>query len=73
MAALIKSANISAKVESMVANLIASRLPCAFNSYLARLHDGRMKIQIMRHHGRPEDADGDVEHARIGDDPGSME
>ena len=33
IAALMKSANISAIVESMVANLIASRLPDALKSY----------------------------------------
>ncbi len=36
----------------------------------ARLHDRGVQIEIMRHHGRADDADRDVEHLRIGDDLG---
>ena len=36
----------------------------------AGLDDRGMQIEIMRHHGRPDDADRDIEHRRIGDDPG---
>ena len=34
----------------------------------AGLHDRGMQVEIMRHHGRAEDADGDVEHLGIGHD-----
>ena len=33
-----------------------------------RLHDRRVQIQVVRHHRRAEDADGDVEHLAVGDD-----
>ena len=59
------SANISATVESIVANLIASRFAAGVLLEFARLHDGRMQIKIMRHDGRADDADGDVEHVLI--------
>ena len=35
---------------------------------LARLHDGGMQVEIVRHHRRAEDADGDVEHVRVRED-----
>ena len=59
------SANIRATVESMVANLIASRLPSRRLLEFPRLHDGRMQIKIMRHHRRAENADADVEHLLV--------
>ena len=34
----------------------------------ARLHDRRMQIEVVRHDGRAEDSDGDVEHFGIGED-----
>ena len=36
----------------------------------AGLHDAGMQIEIVRHHGRAEDAEREVEHLRIGDDLG---
>ncbi len=68
MAALMKSANINARVESIVANLIASRFPADVQLVAPRLHDRRMEIQIVGHHRRAENADRDVEHAGIGHD-----
>ena len=63
--ALMKSANISATVESIVAKRIASRLLVARVAVLARLHDRRVQVQVVRHHRRAEDADRDVEHVRV--------
>ena len=60
-----KSANISATVESIVAKRIASALALVRVVILARLHDRRVQIQVVRHHRRAEDADGDVEHLRV--------
>ena len=68
IAALMKSADISATVESIVAKRIASRFPSNVSSVLARLHDRRVQIQVVRHHGGAEDADGDVEHVAVADD-----
>ena len=59
-----KSANISATDESMVANRIASRLLACGVAILARLHDRRVQVEVVRHDGGAEDADGDVEHRR---------
>ena len=61
-----KSANMSATAGIDRGELdrlaFARRRPLEF----ARLHDRGMQIEIMRHDGRAEDADRDVEHARIG-------
>ena len=57
-------------VESVVAHLIASRRPSSVRSIGAGLHDRGVQIEIMRHHGRADDADRDVEHLGIGDDLG---
>ena len=65
IAALMKSANISATDESMVAKRIASRLPSCVSRVLARLHDRRVQVEVVRHHRRAEDADGDVEHLAV--------
>src|SRR5439155_8128897 len=32
---------------------------------LASLHNGRVQVKVMRHHGRTKDADADIEHSRI--------
>ena len=56
---------------SMVANRIASRLPRVGALEVARLHDRRVQVEIVRHDGGTEDADGEVEHRRIGDDLGA--
>ena len=37
-------------------------------AYPPGLHDGRMQVQIVRHHGGTQDTDRDVEHGRLGDD-----
>ena len=58
------SANISATAESIVAKRIASRLALDRVGVLARLHDRRVQVQVVRHHRGAEDADGDVEHVR---------
>ena len=63
IAALMKSANISATAESIDAKRIASRLLLVRVAVLPRLHDRRVQVQVVRHHGGAEDADGDVEHA----------
>jgi hypothetical protein len=34
----------------------------------AGLHEGGVQVEVMRHHGRPEDADGQIKHGRVGDD-----
>ena len=65
IAALMKSADMSAKDESMVAKRIASRLPSKVSRVAARLDDRRVQVQVVRHHGGAEDADGDVEHAAV--------
>ena len=52
----------------MVQNLIASRIASRRAFVLARLHDGGVQIQIVRHHRRAQYADGDVEHARVPND-----
>ena len=68
MAALINSANISASVESMVANLMACAFTGGVQFIAAGLHDGRMQIQVVRHDGGAQNADRDVKHAGIGND-----
>ena len=68
--ALISSANISAMVESMVASLIASRFSANAVAEAARLHHAGMQVEIVRHHGRADDADCEIEHIGIGDDLG---
>ena len=57
-----KSANMSATARVDRGEL--DRLAFAFRRLLefARLHDGGMQIEIVRHHGRADDADADVEH-----------
>ena len=60
-----KSANISATVESIVANLMASRLAFGVLLVFPRLHDRRVQVKIVRHHRRAENADGDVKHLRV--------
>ena len=37
---------------------------------VARLDDGGVQVEVVRHDGRAEDADGDVEHFVVGDDGG---
>ena len=56
---------MSATVESIVREL--DGLAFAFRRLLefARLDDGGMQVKIMRHDGRADDADGDVEHVWI--------
>ena len=34
----------------------------------ARLHDRRVQVEVVRHHRRADDADGEVEHRGVGDD-----
>ena len=34
---------------------------------LAGLHQGRVEVQVVRHDGRPDDADGHDEHAALGE------
>ena len=70
IAPLRNSAVISATVESIVANRTASRLLADVVEILARLHDRRVQVQVVRHHGRAEDADRDVEHLRVAHDLG---
>ena len=59
-----KSADISATVESMRGEADRLALALARVLVLARLHDRRVQVQVVRHHRRAEDADGDVEHRR---------
>ena len=68
IAALISRASASARVESIVAKRIASRLPASGRRVAARLHDRRVQVEVVRHHRRADDADGEVEHRRVGDD-----
>ena len=65
IAPLRNSADISATVESMVAKPTASRRLATSSPILARLDDRRVQVQVVRHHRRAEDADGDVEHVGI--------
>ncbi len=48
----------------------AQRLPLFRQglAVVARLDDGRMQIQIVRHHRGPKDAQGQIEHGRVGHD-----
>ena len=64
IAALMNSANISAngRVDGRVAHRLAHGRR-SVRSILARLHDRRVQVEVVRHHRRAEDADGDVEHA----------
>ncbi len=66
--ALIRSANISAMVESMVASVIASRFSGTRPAVSARLHDARMQIEVMRHHRGADDAERQIQHRRVLDD-----
>src|SRR6185437_3105428 len=66
MAALTNSASISAMVESAVAHLMASRGLLI----VARLHNRGVQVKIVGHDGRADDADGDIEHRRVGHDFG---
>ena len=70
MAEFTSSASDSAAVLSMVAKRIASRFSATLVAVGARLHHGGMQIKIVRHHGRAEDADGDVELRLVRDDAG---
>ena len=38
---------------------------------VARLDDGGVQVEVVRHDRRAEDADGDVEHFVVGDDGGA--
>ena len=60
--ALMISAKHSAIVESMVASVIASRFSGANVAVAAGLHQAGMQIEIVRHHGRAEDAEREIEH-----------
>ena len=73
IAALMKSADISATAESIDAKRIASRLALERVAVLARLHDRRVQVQVVRHHRRAEDADRDVEHVRVAQDLGARD
>ena len=73
IAALMKSANISATAESIDAKRIASRLLSARVAVLARLHDRRVQVEVVRHHRRAEDADRDVEHVGVAQDLGARD
>ena len=57
MAALMKNANNRATVESSVAKRMASRLD-----------DGRVQVEVVRHDRGAQNADGDIQHHRIGHD-----
>ncbi len=57
----------SASVESIVAKRIASR-GRRRSRMAARLHDRRVQIEVVRHHRRADDADGEVQHRRNRDD-----
>ena len=65
IAALMKNAKSSATVESRVAKRIASRFDAGSVPHLPRLHDGRVQVEVVRHHRGAQDADGDVEHRGI--------
>src|SRR6187455_924564 len=34
----------------------------------SRLHNGRVQIQVVRHHSGPKDADADIQHSLVCDD-----
>ena len=61
MAALTKKATDRATTVSMVLNRMALRIDWLVRRNLRALHQGRMQVEIVRHHGRADDADG---HAR---------
>ena len=71
MAALMKNANSSATVESSVAKRMASRFDAVVGQHLPGLHDGRVQVEVVRHHRGAQDADRDVEHRRVGHDLGA--
>ena len=68
MAAFTSNAKVRAMVESIVPKRIASRLPLGSPFEVARLHQRRVQIEVVRHYGRTQDADGDIQHAGIEDD-----
>ena len=53
-----KTLKISATVESMVANLMAMRLPASVCSICPGLHNAGVQIQVVRHHRSAQDANG---------------
>ena len=65
MAALIKSANMRAK--RGIDGGEFDRLAFSFRRPLeiARLHDGGVQVEVMRHDGCAQDADAHVEHILI--------
>ena len=66
MAALTKKARVRATPESMVLNLMAARMDGSSRWSLRDLDEGGMEVEIMRHDGGADHADGDDEHALVG-------
>ena len=65
IAALTKKAMVRATIESMVLKRTALRMDGFVLLQLAALHQGRVQVQVVRHYGRADDADGDVQHPRL--------
>ena len=49
----------------MVLNRMAARMDCSSRCSLRRLHQRGMEVEIVRHHGGADHADGDDEHAGL--------
>ena len=71
MAALMNSADISAIDESSDGEADRFGLARVGVHVAARLHDRRVQIQVVGHHGRAQDAERDVEHRRVRQDLGA--
>ena len=73
MAALTRKATDRAMTVSIVLKRIARVTAASSAVQLPRLHQGRMQIEIVRHHRRADDADGHDDHpllAEPGRQPG---
>ena len=55
----------------MVANLMAERFARLGRLDGAGLHDARMQVQVVRHHSRAQNADGQVQRVGVGHDFGA--
>jgi hypothetical protein len=68
IAALISIARSRARLLSQAAIRAASCPARIIQVKAAGLHDRGVEIEIVRHDRRAEDADGQIEHARVGDE-----
>src|SRR6476620_6790080 len=55
-----------ARIDSCKLNGFAPAIRCLLE--FPRLHNGRVQIQVVRHHGGPKDTDTDIKHSLVCDD-----